>query len=172
MSWLNSKVTEIHGTNGSSTTVVVVTQEDYDSISAEMIGPLAKSEDFMADLKLSKCCWFYHATTQKRCLLLLAEASASLKDIRGLGKKAATELQTKKILSVNFILSSSIQNLKEGAGNFVNSFDSANYEVSLKRPEEKKEGEDPRTQRHEKNVETYSVHVEDESILSSDSYKF
>jgi hypothetical protein len=47
-----------------------------------------------------------------------------------------------------------------------------NYEKSLKRAEEKKEGDDARTQRHEKNVETYTVHLEDESILSSDEYKF
>jgi leucyl aminopeptidase len=60
----------------------------------------------------------------------------------------------------------------EGAGQFINSFDSANYEVSLKRVEEKKEGDDPRTQRHEKNVETYTVHLEDESIMTSEPYLF
>jgi hypothetical protein len=137
-----------------------------------MIGASAQSEDFQADLKLSKSVWFYHLTTHKRCLLLLVDAAVSLKDIRALGKKAATELASKKILSCHFLMSSSIQNLKEGAGNFVNAFDSANYEVSMKRPEEKKEGEDARTQRHEKNVETYSVHLEDESILASEPYKF
>jgi hypothetical protein len=87
---------------------MVVTQGDYDSFSAEVVGPSAGSDDFKADLKLNKSCWFYHASTQKRCLLLLAEGDAPLKDIRGLGKKAATELQSKKINSVQFFLSSSI----------------------------------------------------------------
>ena len=145
MSWLLNKITECHGSCGSSTTVLVITLEEFKSLSSEIVGPCATSEDFAADLKLFKSYWFYHHTTHKRCLLLLAEASASIKDIRDLGKKAATELKTKKIMSVHFFLSSYIQNLKEGAGHFVYSFDSANYEVSLKRPLEKKEGDDPRT---------------------------
>ena len=173
MSWLTTKVTECHGSSPSSTTVLVVTQGDYDSISADVIGPCAGSDDFKADLKLHKSCWFYHASTQKRCLLLLAEGDAAIKDMRGLGKKAATELQSKKINSVHFFLSSSIQNLKQGAGHFINKFDDCNYELSWKRPlEEEKKTEDTRTHRHEKNVETYTLHVEDESILSSDEYKF
>ena len=104
--------------------------------------------------------------------MILAAKDASLKDIRGLGKKAATELQTKKILDVLFFLSSSLDNLKLGAGNFINMFDAANYELSWMRPVEKKEGDDPRIQRNEKNVEKYCVYVEDESILASEEYKF
>jgi hypothetical protein len=104
--------------------------------------------------------------------LILAEGDASIKDIRGLGKKAAVELQTKKIIYVHFFLSSTLQNLKHGAGNFINMFESMNYEVSLKRVEEQKDGDDPRSQRHDKNVESYILNLEDESILSSDEYKF
>jgi hypothetical protein len=69
------------------------------------------------------------------------------------GKKAVAELQTKKIMEVEFIIDSGLKGMKESVGYFVSSFDNANYQRILKRvdAEEKKES-DPRAKVHTKNV--------------------
>lgn len=56
-------------------------------------------------------------------------------------------------MEVEFIFDSALKGLKESVGNFVTSFDHANYQRILKRvdAEEKKES-DPRAKVHTKNV--------------------
>jgi leucyl aminopeptidase len=76
-------------------------------------------------------------------------------------------------MEVEFIFDSALKGLKESVGNFVTSFDHANYQRILKRvdAEEKKES-DPRAKVHTKNVKNYIVHLEDASILDSTEYMF
>jgi hypothetical protein len=53
--------------------------------------------------------------------------------MRDLGKEAASLLSSKKIMEVDFIFGSQIDGLSQTAGQFLNSFDNANYEKSFKR---------------------------------------
>ena len=71
----------------------------------------------------------------------------------GSGKKAVAELQTKKIMEVEFVIDSQIAGLKETVGYFVSSFDNANYQRILMRVDQEESKEtDPRAKVHTKNV--------------------
>ena len=71
----------------------------------------------------------------------------------GSGKKAVAELQTKKIMEVEFVIDSQIAGLKETVGYFVSSFDNANYQRILMRVDKEESKEtDPRAKVHTKNV--------------------
>jgi len=59
------------------------------------MGAMFSSEDFKADFALQKCCWFYHQTTRKRCLILEHKAKKDTvleqqKAMIASAKKAAT----------------------------------------------------------------------------------
>ena len=115
--------------------------------------------------------WFYHSDSGRRVLVALVQKQ-TIKDIRGLAEKVAKALQSKKIKDVEFVFSSSISNINELSGHFINNFENKNYESDCKRPLEVKEGEDPRKTRHLSNVENYSVSLEDESIKDNQTYRF
>jgi hypothetical protein len=99
---------------------------------ASVIGPWAAGEDFLADLKLTSTCWFYHAETGKRCLVVLnsnTDEAGAVKTMRGLGQKAAAALQTKKTPVAHFFIGTAIAS---GAAHFESSFHAANYEKTHK----------------------------------------
>ena len=124
--WLNSKVNEIHSQNQNTVVALILNQADFDSISSTMLGPYAKSEDFVADLKMSKTTWFYHATSSKRCLLALySKDERDEKEMCGLAKSVAAALQGKKTPEAHFVIGSGLTDL---AGIFHSAFYMANYE--------------------------------------------
>ena len=73
---------------------------------------MALGDDFVADLKLKGSWWFYHVETGKRCLAIIhkskeGDSADQLKKVmRGLGKTAAAELSSKKIIEADFIFGS------------------------------------------------------------------
>ena len=95
------------------------------------------------------------------------------KVMRDLGKEAASLLSSKKIIEADFIFGSQIDGLAHSAGHFLNEFENFNYEKSYQRPpkEELKEGEDPRSKRLTKNVESVTYHFENPAIQESEDYK-
>ena len=136
------------------TAVVIAVEDDLKDI--EGLGHLTSSADFNSDLQFFGTNWFYHASTGRRGLIALAKKH-TVSDFRGLAAKVASALQSKKIKDTHFIFSSSITNLEELAGHFINNFENKNYESDCKRPLDVKEGEDPRKTRHLSNVENYQV---------------
>lgn len=165
--WLSQKIAAV---DAAATAVAVVVEADL----AELVGlgGLAKSADFIADLKLAGTHWFYHAETGRRALLALFahDEKKAVKDIRALAAKAAKALQAQKISQVDFVFSSSITNLDQLAGHFINNFENKNYETSFKRPLEEDKEADPRKLRHLSNVDNYEVSLEDAAIKDNESY--
>ena len=128
--WLKAKVVEVQ--KAQDTVAVIVVSEDELKEVADIIGPWATGEDFVADLKMSSTCWFYHTETGKRCLVVLntnTEDKDAVKTMRGLGKKAAAALQTKKTPVAHFFIGSSTD---AWAAHFEASFHEANYEKTHK----------------------------------------
>ena len=124
--WLKAKVVEIQKAQD-TVAVIVVGEAELKDI-ASIIGPWASGEDFVADLKMTSTCWFYHAETGKRCLVVLntnTEEKGAVKTMRGLGKIAAAALQTKKTPAAHFFIGSSLASV---AAHFETSFHAANYE--------------------------------------------
>ena len=89
--WLSQRIAAV---DAAATAVAVVVEADL----AELAG-LAKSADFIADLKFAGTNWFYHAETGRRVLLALFanEDKKAVKDIRALAAQAAKALQAQKI---------------------------------------------------------------------------
>jgi hypothetical protein len=111
----------------------------------------------LADFKLNGTSFFYDAITGRRVLLINGKANSSPKDIRGYAKKAAGSLQGLKILNCHFLLSQSLaENFADSVGYFEAAFiEQNNVPKCCMRPQEPKEGADPRTTRNEITVEAY-----------------
>lgn len=115
--------------------------------------------------------WFYSPETHRRVLLLQhsvkpeAKPEEVRKAARGLGAKAASELQARKCEDVEILLSDKLD--KDLHGIFANSFQLSNYEYSHKTPapvdkeaDDKARAEadyDERTKKHGKVIPKVSI---------------
>jgi leucyl aminopeptidase len=164
--WLNSTIEKVAA---DSTAIVLVTEADCHSLGMT-------SEHFIADLKLSKVQLVYLPKNGQRCLLALVDSKADdstehQKGVRGLAKSVIAQLHKLKILKADIIASNSVPHCAVLVSHFVNQFMINNYERCTKREKSNVEDSDPRVKRVTKNVETFDVHCEDQSITESPEYK-
>ena len=133
--WISQKISSVPN---NTTAVAIAVEADLQGI--EGLGKLASADgDFVSDLKFFGTNWFYLSDSARRVLVALVEKQ-TIKDIRGLAEKVASALQAKKIKDVEFVFSSSITNIDELAGHFINNFLNKNYESDCKRPLEEVKG--------------------------------
>ena len=128
--WLKAKVVEMQKAQD-TVAVIVVSEAELKDV-ASIIGPWATGDDFLADLKMTATCWFYHAETGKRCLVALntnTEEKGAVGAMRGLGKKAAAALQSKKTPVAHFFIGTAVA---PWAAHFESAFHAANYEKTHK----------------------------------------
>ena len=136
---------------------------------------------------MSHSYWFYTQETQRRCLLLQYSSKPDAKPddikkaMRGLGAKAATELQGKKCDDIEILFSDKID--KDLQGIFANSFQLSNYEFTQKTaPEVEKDAEDKalkeadydsRSKKHGKVISKVSITTSNQrSVLDDPSNQF
>lgn len=109
--WLHERM---KGAEGDKTIAIVAHQDDIKDGALDEILPngseLTKSEEFLADLKMSSAHWFYH-NSAKRVLLLQKTADKEdekpdkvRKAWRSLGATACSALQGKKVDDVTVLL--------------------------------------------------------------------
>lgn len=113
-SWLDTKIASVPKT---STGVLVLDKLWVKENGLSLKKTLFANDNFLADLNFEGFGWFYHATEKIRCLLILHEVkeddlNSQRKAMVELAKKAVAQLQTKKIMEVDFIFDSNIKNLQ------------------------------------------------------------
>lgn len=178
MTWIETKLSEVCKASPNTTVVLLLDDSKHTSIFENLLGKeMATSTDFTQDLEMTKTAWFYEKTSGKRCLLSLfkikpdSKEPAVLKEIRGLARKVALELQTKKIIEAEILVPGSFKALE--LGHFYDSFSFANYErtYKIKTKKDEEEKKDTRLDRFTKNVENLKITCEIETEQKGEAYK-
>lgn len=180
--WLHDKMAQ----SKDSTVAIVAHQDDIKAGVFDEILPngseLAKSEEFLADLKMSSAYWFYH-NSAKRVLLLQKTADKEdekpekvKKAWRSLGATACSALQGKKVDNVTLLMTAKASENPEHLGIFHNSLSLSNYENVFKKAPEDNESEakddepvDPRTKKVTKSISNIKVITESDNLAHEDA---